>query len=680
MKLKKCLKAGRSIFLVIVLGGIGVLNSYNQTNAKVMSEVMEGRLLVFEEGSDYEIAESVQEKSITSGSAYGEFTVTGNIKAIPEVNGVNAYEVLDGNVVMGYDFVDTYITDASDQWYLIDDKSDAVNGEKLDAAIGTGAVMVQTSLTGDTWVTDTVYTDIRTEKSEYDKDFYTSRAIQQVNGCYYRVLVAYEVEKKEEVDKSITNWLGVEKEGKTYAEMYTFYLVNSSEHSGDVTLATDTPRKELGTKINTGKDNGYSGNAGMSSEDPHYGWEIGTFFVNGYTRETTDDAGNPVFLKNVGNRVTLWFNLNEAIDSLNNQSNLLINEDVNGHDEYFEVPKTNFKKGTLIIRYTDHEGKVHAPIIYTDYLAANASTGANTKVELFEEGDYEVALDYEIVDSKGIDSYTNYRLAFEFAIRNGNCMVYPFDTLTGAELTDKSITENGFRLDMARSRYLTIDVLKEVVKLSEGGYITDERFNGPAKDGETYLDEGIYTFTVKNLYTDSEPMTKVIYVGTSPQIRAVAKGNTLDEINVLIAEGAVLEEDGTLTLPMQEEKVLETTIEGGVASKENKGSEEVTFLNIAKELTEQSEEENQDIEEAMATQREGEEGSVYLIVLSVVGLGMTIGVVLVILKSIKRHIHVTDNSKEVSHQENLLEEVVNPEDHSKEVTHQENVSEEVDGE
>ena len=62
-------------------------------------------------------------------------------------------------------------------------------------------------------------------------------------------------------------------------------------------------------------------------------------------------------------------------------------------------------------------GVRHDPIIYTDYLAANARTGADTKVELFEEGDYEVALDYEIVDKSGVDSYTNYRIFFTFSIR-----------------------------------------------------------------------------------------------------------------------------------------------------------------------------------------------------------------------------------------------------------------------
>jgi len=273
-----------------------------------------------------------------------------------------------------------------------------------------------------------------------------------------------------------------------------------------------------------------------------------------------DLGGNPIFLKNVGDRVTLWFNLKEDISCLNGKENLTINEDINGYDQYFEVEKTNFKHGALIISYIDYEGKTHDPIIYTDYLAASARTGANTKVELFEEGDYEVALNYEIKDSDGVDSYTNYRIEFKFSIRNGNCMVYPFDTVTGGELADNAITENGFRLDMAKSRYLTIDVKKEIVKSNAGTYVTDERFNRPAKDGETYSDEGIYTFTVKNLYTDSEPTIKVVYVGDSPVLRALASGQSLEGINNQILQGAELQDDGTLLMPEVEEDIPEETV------------------------------------------------------------------------------------------------------------------------
>ena len=69
----------------------------------------------------------------------------------------------------------------------------------------------------------------------------------------------------------------------------------------------------------------------------------------------------------------------------------------------------------LIIRYTDYENVQHEPVMYKDYLAANASLGANTRVQLFEEGDYEVALDYEVTKDQLVDKIGHYRIFFRFA-------------------------------------------------------------------------------------------------------------------------------------------------------------------------------------------------------------------------------------------------------------------------
>ena len=242
---------------------------------------------------------------------------------------------------------------------------------------------------------------------------------------------------------------------------------------------------------------------------------------------------------------------------------LTISEDTNGYDRYFEIEQTNFEHGTLIIQYTNAQGEAQEPIIYADYLAANATTGANTKVQLFEEGDYVVSLDYEIKSMGGafnaFASYTNYKIMFEFSIRNGNCMVYPFDSLTGAELADNAITENGFKLDMAKSKYLTIDVQRSVLVAGTDGYLTEDvRFNRPAKDGEQYTSEGIYTFTVKNLYTNEETQ-KTIYVGTSSYLRALsATGMSIAELNAQIEAGAIVHEDGTVEVMAP---TVDTTLE-----------------------------------------------------------------------------------------------------------------------
>lgn len=270
--------------------------------------------------------------------------------------------------------------------------------------------------------------------------------------------------------------------------------------------------------------------------------------MSGYTDEIAESDGNVVFLKNVGDKVTLWFNLGQNINALNGKDNLSITADTEGYDQYFETPRMNFGRGVLIIRYTDHNNVQGEPTIYTNYLEANATVGADTKVQLFEEGDYEVALDYQITDDQLIDQISHYRIFFKFSVRNGNCMVYPFDVVTGSELTNSSMTENGFRLDLAKSRYLKVNIKREVLKDSADGLVEDTRFNGPAKDGAQYADEGIYTITVTNKYTGQFTVKK-IYVGTNNVLRAhMTTGLSIPEINNLVAQGATISDDGTIQL------------------------------------------------------------------------------------------------------------------------------------
>lgn len=310
------------------------------------------------------------------------------------------------------------------------------------------------------------------------------------------------------------------------------------------------PRYYLGEAVNTGKDNGYSKSNPIKSGDIHFGWTLGNFYVSGYTRATACETDNPVFLKNVGDNVVLKFELKQDINKLNGMQGVFIAEDKNGYDNSFGVEKTNFGHGMLIVRHIDYQNKSNEPQLYKDFLKANATMTADTTVQICEEGDYEVSLDYEI-DKKGgpfniIDNYTNYKISFKFSVRNGNCMVYPFDVVTKAELTNSSITENGFYLDMAKSRYLDINVKREVLNDSKDGLIEDTRFNKPAKDGDKYIEEGIYTITAKNNSTNQET-TKKIYVGNDSVMKASVLNNiSISEVNNLLSKGATISDDGII--------------------------------------------------------------------------------------------------------------------------------------
>lgn len=310
----------------------------------------------------------------------------------------------------------------------------------------------------------------------------------------------------------------------------------------------------LGTDslVNAGKDTGYAEANPIDKGDPHWDWSLGTFYLSNYTREIEDENGDPLFLKNAGDTVTLWFALEQDINCLNGNKKLTIAEDKNGFDQQLGVAQQNFGRGMLIVKHTDYLN--HSTVTtYRDFLAAEDSTTANTEITVLEEGDYEVALDYEIRETRlnlfgwePMPTYHNYRIAFKFSVRNGNTMIFPRDVKTGAELTNKAITENGFTLDLAKSRYLNIDIKKEILQEGTNGLVEDVRFNKPAQDGSQYTDEGIYIITVTNRYTDQQT-TKMIYVGTNDILKAyVVTGLPLQDIQNRVEAGAVIAEDGTL--------------------------------------------------------------------------------------------------------------------------------------
>jgi hypothetical protein len=530
-----------------------------------------GTVYEFDKDSHYEFDESDSSEKTGNSNTYGTFYIGGSISDIDEKSDIPAYKVSDGNLEFYYNYGDTVLNASEDEWHLVDDKSKKVNNSKLSSNILKGTIIIQTSKDKINWVdVETIYnafddTPIRTDS------IYTTTDVQLINGCYYRVIVVYKLAKRTEEGKIL--FVKTDKyDYKKCAEIYEFYAYTES----DATSETDLNQTyNLGSKVKTKGSDGYYGEETIDKNDIHYGWDLGNFYVSGYTDEVKDNDGNVVFLKNVGDKVTLWFKLKQNIDALNNDENLSITADTKGSDQYFETSPTNFGRGALIIRYTDYNNEKSKPIIYTNYLEANATVDADTKVQLFEEGDYEVALDYEVTSDKLIDKTNHYRIFFKFSVRNGNCMVYPFDVKTGGELTNSSYTENGFRLDLAKSRYLKINLKKEILK--NDGLEEDTRFNGPAKDGDEYKEEGIYTITVSNEYT-GQFTTKKIYVGTDNVLRAyMTNGLSIKEINKLVDDGATISDDGTIQLATTSSKDTtnqeqDTTIPSSTTSTDNEST------------------------------------------------------------------------------------------------------------
>lgn len=337
----------------------------------------------------------------------------------------------------------------------------------------------------------------------------------------------------------------------------------------DADNASANNRYYYDTKINTGHDNGYSGSEEIGEDDPHFGWNLGSFVVSGFTSRA-DDNGTPVFLKNAGDEVQLSFVLDQDIDALNGDSKKRITDDKNGYDQQFEIAKSNdgFGRGTLIVQHTDFQNASTAPKYYRDYLPA-LEVGAETEIDLCEEGDYEVALDYEVETTGNIPvvskiplthRFDDYRIAFRFKVRNSNTMMFLFDSETGNELFNGSVTQNGFRIDLAGSHYLDVSVKRELMNEGHDGLVEDTKFNRTATDGATYTQEGIYTITVKNPSTGEEPTTKRIYVGDDDVLKAaVANHMDVSDVEERIQNGATVEEDGKLVQASMKDSAEDTS-------------------------------------------------------------------------------------------------------------------------
>lgn len=508
---------------------------------------------VFEKNSKYNLSDGVVDED---SFHYGELSITGDAQ-VETWNGISTYYVDNGVLSLYYRYNKEINTSTEDIWHICEDSVKKVNNIDLKGKLGYGAIIVQSSKDGEVWSTESIETNAFENVANRKDPIYKTTDVQLNAGAYYRVIVAYEMERLINTTKilfiSYKNY-----EYKKYAEVYTFYASNENANS---TTDSTTRKYRIGKKVLCEKFAGYTGEKDLTSNDLHYGWELGNFFITGYTGDTKDNENNPVILKNVGDEVTLWFNLEWDINALNGDDNIRVTADNSGSDQYFETDTMDFGKGALIVKKISSDNTEEDIQIYTNFLEANAKPGTDTVVQLFEEGDYEVALDYEVTkdtfkvfDKKVLDQTHHYRIYYRFSVRNSNCMVYPLDVNTNEKIVNGSYSKDGFYLDLAKSKYLQINVKKSNLKDGTYDLVEDTEYNQLANDGTKFTDDGLYEITVTNRYTNISDV-KRIYVGDNDLLKAYAvTGLSMSEIRKRIEAGAKVNSDGTLS---------DITLEGG---------------------------------------------------------------------------------------------------------------------
>lgn len=558
-------KAIKSIISSIISIAL-ILTCFNLSAIAANQNIMiNGIIYGFNDSLKYNINESQYQPN----SCAGTFSINGNIDRF-ENGDITKYYIMDGNLSFEYKPNKTYTNYSEQEWHFVDDNSKEVNGVTLPEDIKKGAIFIQTSFDRNKWVTikDTIKTNIFDDSNSFPSPYYTTTDLQLINGCYYRIVVAYKVTKKSDTKE----WYQFSNPDlyKFYTEVYEFY---ASYEEKDTQPTNEGESYYWDTTEAVVVDDGFSTIKDIEKNDPHLGRKLGKFEIKGFTSKTDDN----VFLKNVGDEILFQFKLNpdSNIDALFGNSNWIINDVSNGCDRLLNVGSQYFGRGTLILSKTDYKGvTLDPPIIHKNFLEALAYPGADTKIQLLEEGDYEATLDYEIKDNGNWGKLYDYRMSFSFKIRNGNTEVYPKDSTIGSYLGNNSVTPNGFTLDWAKSRYLKTNIHAFYWEPStKTTYKSREFMNQAAKESEKYTKPGVYTITVTNPTTDpyeKHPTTMRIYVGVDPIIMAALKGEyaskpldtAISDILKLQEGGWEIDEWGNMKAPEppQTTTVAETTI------------------------------------------------------------------------------------------------------------------------
>lgn len=256
---------------------------------------------------------------------------------------------------------------------------------------------------------------------------------------------------------------------------------------------------------------GYEKENKILKNDLHYGWNLGNFSIIGYSK--VEDGKPPVFYKNTGDNLVLEFNLKQNIYSIDNNKNLFIIEDKKGQDTFFGTKVTDFGKGAMLIKYTSLDNKVSSPKIYSDFLTGKSKNAKDMKIELNEEGTYDVALDYRLKKKKSFGTWDTerYRMYFSFKVINGKNMGYLFDIRTGNEITNNARVNKGFRIDLANSKSVDVEVKRQIWK--NGTW--DDKGIEAVSDGKEYTKKGKYIITFGNSSVSGKTK-KVIYVKEKP--------------------------------------------------------------------------------------------------------------------------------------------------------------------
>lgn len=257
--------------MAFVLNCFSIMPAYAESGKTNIS----GKIMTFDKKSDYVLAEALSTADTVETATYGDFFIEANITDVSFKDGMPSYGIGSGDISLFYNYGDDILNADINTWHLSEDKSKKANEMKLDSNILKGAYIVQTSTDGINWVNSDSKTNIFSDVPVRTDAIYTTTEVQLNNGCYYRVIILYELRMKVGENKIL--FITTDKyDYKKVAEVYEFYAYNAN------TITPETTNTyTLGSKVRVEDFDSYSGQEPIDEDDPHRGWDLGEFYVSG---------------------------------------------------------------------------------------------------------------------------------------------------------------------------------------------------------------------------------------------------------------------------------------------------------------------------------------------------------------------------------------------------------------
>ena len=194
-------------------------------NVVGITQHVEGKVYTFDKDNAYKFSSDGEAISSSDSQPYGAFSISGvDLTAEPEKkNGVSSYSVPEGHVSIQYTYSDGLLSASDEEWHLVDDNTTSIDVFKIDNNIQKGAIILQKSMDHLNWYNVSVQTNAFKNTPVQNGVLYETTDIEMINGCYYRLVVVYELARKVGTSTVVLVIPKDEIEYKRIAEVYEFY-------------------------------------------------------------------------------------------------------------------------------------------------------------------------------------------------------------------------------------------------------------------------------------------------------------------------------------------------------------------------------------------------------------------------------------------------------------------------